>query len=329
MASDAADPLFLVEYFREFYAAVLTYRSRVEAAAAPSQEEDSLQISEADILAEEAMPGGEPSAIAPDAIQALLVELMEQQSQAVLRRGDVREQKRFPEIQYVMAAMADEVMLNLEWGGKDYWSTHLLEERQFGTHDAGARFFDNLDALLQHRDATRADVLATYMMAVSLGFRGKHRGMTGDGPIAHYRTQAYVTLFQRNPALPENAPLFPQAYAHTRDGQQASWLPQLRPWLLSLVAIAAGYLLLSHVVWESRASVVLERLDGLEKRRQPKGAAEPVRGSGASSSASEQPGGTGTKPGVAPSSSQKLGALAGGSPVESLTASRQVSAAEK
>ena len=263
MATDSADPLFLVEFFREFYATVLHHRTQIESAGAPVPDEDSVEIREADILAEEVQPGAERSQIAPDMIQALLLELLETQVQAVQRRGDPREQKRFAEIQYAMTAMADEVFLSVEWAGKEYWSTHLLEERLFGTHDAGSRFFDNLDALLQHRDATRADVLLVYLMAVSLGFRGKLRGVSTDPQIAHYRNQAYVTLYQRNPGLPENSPLFPQAYAHTRSGQQQSWLPQLRPWVLSLFVVAASYLLIAHFIWERRASAVTARLDEL------------------------------------------------------------------
>jgi type VI secretion system protein ImpK len=267
MATDAADPLFLVEYFREFYAAVLNHRANIESAGAPVKAEDSIEIREADILAEEASPNGEASAIAPDGILALLIDLLEQQAQAVQRRGDVREQRRFREVQYVMAAMADEVMLSLEWFGKEYWSTHLIEERMFGTHDAGSRFFENLDGLLSARDLTRSDVLAVYLLAISLGFRGRLRGVDGDPQIAHYRNQAYATLYQRNPTLPENAPLFPQAYAHTHGGQQPSWLPQLRPWLLAFVGVGAAYLLISHVIWERRASAVSDRIEELNNRR--------------------------------------------------------------
>lgn len=266
MASDSADPLYLVEFFREFYAAVLHHRAKLDAAFTPQLEEDSVQIREADILAEDEVPGAERSQLAPDLLQAQLLELIESQIQTVQSRGDAREQKRFAEIQYVMAAMADEVFLSTEWASKDYWSTHLMEERLFGTHDAGTRFFANLDALLLHRDASRADVLLVYLMALSLGFRGKLRDVSDDAQIGHYRHQAYVTLFQRNPGLPDNTPLFPQAYAHTRGGQQPSWLPQLRPWILSLFMVAAGYLLVAHFIWDRRSSEVTARLDELNNR---------------------------------------------------------------
>lgn len=269
MATDSADPLFLVEFFREFYASVLSHRSQIEQAMEPAPEEDSIQIREADILAEEALPATDRSELAPDVIQAQLFALLEEQTQAVQRRGDVREQKRFSEIQYVMTAMADEVFLSIEWSGKEFWSSHLMEERMFGTHDAGSRFFENLDALLRQRDATRADVLAVYLLALSLGFRGKHRGVSTDAQIAHYRNQAYVTLFQRNPGLPESAPLFPQAYAHTRGGQTPSWLPQLRPWVLSLVMVAVGYLVISYLIWDRRSTAVAARLEELNSRRAP------------------------------------------------------------
>ena len=268
MATESSEQLFLVDHFREFYAATLQHRMQIERAMAPAAEEDSIEIRETDILAEERMPGEEPSQIAPDLVQAHLVDLMESQQQTILRRGDPREQKRFHEIQYVMAAMADEVFLSIEWIGKEYWSTHLLEERHFGTHDAGTRFFDNLDGLLQHRDATRADVLAVYLLAVSLGFKGKHRSVASAPQIAHYRNQAYVTLFQRSPALPESTPLFPQAYAHTLDGQTPSWLPQLRPWLLSLVGVAALYILVAHLIWDRRSTSVSNRLEEILQHKE-------------------------------------------------------------
>jgi len=51
MATDSADPLFLVEFFREFYAAVLHHRTQIESAGAPVPDEDSVEIREADILA--------------------------------------------------------------------------------------------------------------------------------------------------------------------------------------------------------------------------------------------------------------------------------------
>lgn len=267
MATESSEQLFLVEYFREFYAAVLQHRLHIEQSLAPVAEEDSIQIREADILNEERVPGEEPSQIAPDLVQVQLVELLDAQLQAVQRRGDPREQKRFHEIRYVMTAMADEVFLSIDWIGKEYWSTHLLEERYFNTHDAGTRFFDNLDTLLQNRDATRADVLAVYLLAVSLGFRGKHRTVDSAAQIAHYRNQAYVTLFQRSPALPESTPLFPQAYAHTLDGQPPSWLPQLRPWLLSLIGVAVMYLLIAHVIWDRRSTAVGNRLEEILQRK--------------------------------------------------------------
>ncbi|MFO0622667.1 MAG: DotU family type IV/VI secretion system protein [Polyangia bacterium] len=277
MASESSDQLFLVDYFREFYAAVLHHRMQIERSQLPPAEEDSIEIREADILAEEKIPGAEQSQIAPDIVQALLIELMESQQQAIQRRGDPREQKRFRDIQYVMSAMADEVMLSIEWIGKEYWSTHLLEERLYGTHDAGTRFFDNLDSLLQNRDATRADVLAVYLLAVSLGFRGKHRSVNSAAQIAHYRNQAYVTLFQRSPALPESAPLFPQAYAHTLDGQTPSWLPQLRPWLLSLVGVAVFYLLVAHVIWDRRSTSVGNRLEEILQHKDSPDVNTPAR----------------------------------------------------
>jgi hypothetical protein len=75
-------------------------------------------------------------------------------------------------------------------------------------------------------------------------------------------------VFQRSPALPESTPLFPQAYAHTLDGQTPSWLPQLRPWLLSLVGVAALYILVAHLIWDRRSTSVSNRLEEILQHKE-------------------------------------------------------------
>ncbi len=72
MASESSEQLFLVDYFREFYAAVLQHRMQIERSLTPSPEEDSIQIREADILAEEKVPGEEQSQIAPDIVHTTI-----------------------------------------------------------------------------------------------------------------------------------------------------------------------------------------------------------------------------------------------------------------
>ena len=196
-----------------------------------------------------------------------LVELLDTQQQAVQRRGDPREQKRFRNSVCDGRDGGRSIPKALSGSERNTGARIFWKNASSNTHDAGTRFFDNLDSLLQNRDATRADVLAVYLLAVSLGFAASiaafHR-LRRSHTIAN---QAYVTLFQRSPALPESTPLFPQAYAHTLDGQPPSWLPQLRPWLLSLVGVAVMYLLVAHVIWDRRSTSVSNRLEEILQRK--------------------------------------------------------------
>jgi type VI secretion system protein ImpK len=269
MTTETADTQFLVECFREFHAEVLRQRRYIEDPAAADQEEDSIQVQESDIVAEEESQEFRLGDGSAEQIQRALRDLIERQTQAVLRRGDPREQRRFREVLYVMVALADEVFLRLEWLGKEYWSAHLLEEYAFYSHDAGTRFFENVEQLLSSRDPMRADVAMVYYMALALGFRGRYQDLGSSTRIEHYQNQLFTSLFQRNPGLAGDARLFPAAYENTLRDRQPRLLPQLRPWLLSLAGVVVVYLVVSHLIWAFGAAPVTAALDDLSQRRRP------------------------------------------------------------
>ena len=52
------------------------------------------------------------------------------------------------DFRYVAAALADEVLVNLDWLGQDRWVDCLLEDYFFGTTVAGDRVFTNINQLL-------------------------------------------------------------------------------------------------------------------------------------------------------------------------------------
>src|SRR5206468_3507892 len=142
------DRSYLLEQYREFYSVVLHFKEQIESRAAGA--EDDVPVIEPDAVLEpdedEAREAGAgaKAALTAEQIRAELLGMLQKQAQAIVRRGEENEQRRFKEIQYVMAAAADEVFLHLNWEGKDYWSANLLEEEIFHTHNAGERFFVNL-----------------------------------------------------------------------------------------------------------------------------------------------------------------------------------------
>lgn len=163
--------------------------------------------------------------------------------------------------QYVMAALADEALLNCEWAGREEWRGRLLETRLFGTYRAGELFFARLDALLAKRDPIYSELARIYLLALILGFEGKWRGREGaEAELARYRRQLFRLIFQRDPELrvrPE--PLFPAAYAVTLDEGAGRHLPYLKPWLLLIGLIAVFWVAASVPLWD-RLSADLETI---------------------------------------------------------------------
>lgn len=274
MSAEQFERFFILEQFREFCVLVLRFKQELEASASPSAGADEAEPID-DLVSGDAGEDGEPIDPArllmqrAEFVRGELISLMQRQAQEVLRRGDDREQRRFREVQYVMAAMADEVLLNLSWPGKEYFAKNLIEEEIFRTHDAGTRFFTNLDELLRLRDPTRAEVSASYLLALSLGFRGRYREVEGNARIENYRLQLFATLFQRNPGLADDQQLYPQAYAHTLAGKQLQWLPLLRPWLIGMGGVALAYVIIAHVVWAHASGNVASAVEHLGERGRP------------------------------------------------------------
>ncbi len=238
-APAVTEDTFLQESFREFYADVVRLKRAVLADpwGVGARRE---AAGEADALED----------TAARSVSRRLLELLERQARDAGRRGGEYGASFYREAQYVMAALADEVFLNLEWAGKQAWESNLLETRLFGSHMAGELFFRRLDALLRDRDAVYRDVAAVYLMALCLGFQGKYRGTRQAGELEEYRRKLFAFVFRRQPSLLKGERrLFPQAYEHTVQETSAVRLPHTGRWVIALAVVALFYLLVSHGLW--------------------------------------------------------------------------------
>lgn len=238
MISPDTEQSFLLGAFREFYAELTRLRRQVQSAPWPAAPDD-------------ARPD------APRQLAARLAALLERQQMDAVRRGGELGAALYREAQYVMAAVADETLLNLEWWGRAGWAQHLLEARLFGTQLAGERVFEGVEALLRDRDAGRRDLAAVYLMALSLGFQGRYRGTAALDRVDAYRRELFAFVFRRHPSLARGERrLFPQAYENAlRDRIPA---PPRGPWRWASAAgaVAALYLLVSTLLWNSVAGPV-------------------------------------------------------------------------
>ena len=154
--------------------------------------------------------------------------------------------------QFVMAALADEIFLQMDWVGREDWKSRLLETKLFKTCAAGELFFQKLDFLLQQRDPIYLEQAQVYLMALGLGFQGKYRDEEqGPARLAHYRQELYTMIFDQRPDFGERSQeLCPQTYSYCLGEGMGLKLLHPRRWLVLLGFLVLGLAFVSFGVWE-------------------------------------------------------------------------------
>jgi type VI secretion system protein ImpK len=214
-----------------------------------------------------ALRGPEPPA--PEAVkQRLLNVLTRQAADAADHLGD-HERAEFDEAQYVMVAMADEALLQLDWPGREAWARRPLEaDSRFGTHVAGERVFDRLDEIAKNRVPVSGDLLSVYLAALSLGFQGRYRVEPSAAEIARFRRDLVRELRRQEPRMVAPVEdLCAEAARGVRDKEPRRGLSSLRDGLLPLLAVICGMLVIGHALWFYRTNDVRDRLDQIEGQR--------------------------------------------------------------
>jgi type VI secretion system protein ImpK len=227
--------LSFVDDFQDFYTEVIRLRSIADSGVVDAASEgESAYESQAQM------------------IRTRLIGLMERSSLFAGRNAGELGFGLYREVQYVMAALADETFLRLQWRGNDYWTSHLLETQLFNSHNAGEEFFVRLDRLLDQPERSYTDIYAVYLMALALGFRGRYWGVDDNGRLEGYRRRLFVRIYRRRPDLfGEGGRLFPDSYRHTLDEGVAKKLPSPARWFGGLVLAVLIWIVISHVLWQN------------------------------------------------------------------------------
>ena len=233
---------FLLTQFREFYSELARLKRTVEVSG-------SVYLFDL------------PTSDSPDPTSTVngvwqhLLSVLERQALEAGQTGGAFAFEIYREAQYVMAALADEIFLHMNWDGRANWP--LLESKLFETHIAGEVIFQRLDRLLQRRDPFYLDLAAVYFMALSLGFQGKYRGNDPGNALEQYRRQLFAMIYRRNPQLfTTNTPIFPQTYQNTLDRGAGRKLPSQNIWVGLIAVVFVLWLGISQVAWSSVSSQV-------------------------------------------------------------------------
>jgi type VI secretion system protein ImpK len=191
----------------------------------------------------------EPDAAA-SSLERHLEGLIELQTLESKREGSRFELESIADARYLKAALADEMLLNTPWVGRDMWTSHLLEAALFRTSIAGERIFERIEEVLSSREPSRRDIARLYLFALSLGFQGRYRGMDETARLAGLREELFQFVYQRPPALAgRDRVLSERPYASTLSHIAPRKLPTLSRWTVAFLLTMVGLLAISEILW--------------------------------------------------------------------------------
>lgn len=194
--------------------------------------------------------------LSPDAAAAAQSEQLKnmldlQAAEAQWMGGEAKD--RYPDAQYAMACMADELFTYMEWDGQSAWKNHLLEVKLFRSHAADVELFKRIDKLLKDSPNSHVarDLARVYLMVLAAGFQGKYRPFGLPRALAQYRQRLYEYIHQGDSLMlyaPERK-IFPDAAARTLEGHAVGRFSSLQRWAAILIFMMLGYTVLAHYAW--------------------------------------------------------------------------------
>jgi type VI secretion system protein ImpK len=274
MATERTGGSYLVRQFWAFYAELVSLKRQLggrlpQQRGAQSAQEWTLESAQqpaqepAPEPAQE--PGGKAALMAAQAVSRQLLGVLELQAIEAQRAGGRYALDINHEAQYIMAALADETLLNFEWPGREVWTSCLIEESLFGSRIAGDKIFDRLDELLRSRDPARRDLALIYLLALSLGFEGRYRGTDCLARMQVYRAALYRFSFGRDPDPSDRTrQISPQAYAFSVSDAIPQQMPHVGRWVAILVLVLVGMLGLSQLLWQWKSGPLVEDIRGTQ-----------------------------------------------------------------
>lgn len=157
----------------------------------------------------------------------------------------------FEQCRYAMVALADDVLLSVEWPGRAQWLREPLELRLFGTQKAGQEIFDRIQRLLSKDVGEDRELAVVYLLTLAMGFRGSQRDTRGEARIARLKELLFNYFFHRSPDGEhlKRRRLAPDAYRNVLADTHARHLPYLRPWVGAGIALVVAYAAVTHVTW--------------------------------------------------------------------------------
>jgi type VI secretion system protein ImpK len=243
----------IVHGFQAFYYELLKQKEICLSQFFSEESVDPKDVIERDDDDAAAVPGG--SSLEVEAtivkVQKKLISSIDRIFEVISNRSRVNPRK-LNEVKYIMAILADEIFINMKWDGAKFWRFSLLEKQIFQSEVAGEKFFTMLDEFLSDTNNIQEEIAFLYLMAISLGFKGRYRGHEDMNEyVSWYKDRLYSILHNKPSRLfyPGRQNMINQCYEHTFMENDKKEIPDVRFWSACIMAIVTAYIVISFAVW--------------------------------------------------------------------------------
>ncbi|WP_342261905.1 DotU family type IV/VI secretion system protein [Alphaproteobacteria bacterium endosymbiont of Tiliacea citrago] len=168
----------------------------------------------------------------------------------------------FEEVSYIMAALADEIFIFLNWEGKNYWKNNLMEKKIFNSNNSGEVIFDKISEVLKDQSIEAAELSIIYFYCLALGFRGVKAGSPNyESEIQELKSKLYYKIYYKDSKLfKEKQLLFPMAYKSLFVEKNVLKGNSVRFWKRILIGTVLSYLIFVELMWSIKMKVFFDLL---------------------------------------------------------------------
>lgn len=236
---------FFVDSFEEFHQILFEYRKQIL--------ESTLFLNVESIE--------DKNRIIADIQRKIIVFIRDKTSQVFKKSGLIGE-KVFTEIGYIMASLADEIFLSLQWEGKQYWQNNLIERKIFNTANSGESIFNRIDMILKDNSADAQELSLIYFYTLALGFKGAWKYLAECNiKINELKSKLYYKIYYKDSTFfKEKLNLFPEAYKSILNDSKEIKTSSFMIWQLITVGLIAIYIICIELIWNYKIIYLLDIL---------------------------------------------------------------------
>ncbi len=180
-----------------------------------------------------------------------LISMLEASADYILTESvDLRD---YDDARFAVCAWIDEVILHMPWTYRDSWQRNLLQNKFYGTVNAGSEFYDRLN-ILGHENVIVREV---YFICLALGFKGKYSLADDTVLLNKIQESIFATLVDETKIMPGDKKLLPEMARQLEDKEgiyteqktEQKFLDFNRNYSLRLLLIPPLFLVLVYFIY--------------------------------------------------------------------------------